>query len=399
MWLLVFGAGTALVRAGLGLLIGGTVRPRDAAETLLRAIAEVAAAGLAFWAVGAALLFGRGPIVAFDMGLFLSQSSESSGTELFHAIVATIGGAVIAGAIAERARFHVSVVVSAVLGGIVFPVVGHLVWFGWLRQLNVVDFGGAMAVHLSGAVFAAVGVAAVGSRTSWYGGMTVDDNGERKAVAPPVLDYASHSLRVKRTAPAVAYGNLPMVAVGVALVIAGWVPYLMASLLAHPTAFNSVDGDALARTGMNAVLAAAAGGFGGMFYGRTRYGRADLVSAYTGVLGGLVAISAGCVAVGSLGAVMIGLVAGALVPAAAGFMDRRARLDDPAGLIAVHGVGAIWGMLAAAMFAGGQSTMAHFRLVAVQSLAVAMTIAVSAVMAGVTLGLLRVIRPLRVVEA
>ena len=375
IWLLVFGVATVLVRAGLTLVVGGAARPREAADALLRAGAETAAAVLAFWAIGAPLLLGRHhPLLAFDPGLVLSQSPDSAATEFFHAVVATIGGAVVAGAVLGRARFHVSVVAAAVLGGVVFPVVGHLVWFGYLRQLNVIDFGGATAVHLTAAVFAAVGVAAVGSRPGHYAGGV--------AVAPrPVED-------------------LPLMAAGVGLVAVGWFPYLLACVLAHGTDLNPMDspavaGRALAWAAMNVALAAAGGVAGGLAYGRARYGRADLASAATGLLGGLVAISAAAFAVDNLGAVMIGAVAGGLVPAAAGFMDRRARLDDPAGLIAVHGVGAVWGLIAAALLAAGQSTIAHFQLLAVQSLAVAVTVVVAAAAAAATFALLRMAGPTR----
>ncbi len=374
IWLLVFGVAAVLVRVGMTLLVGGSVRPAHVGETLLRSFAETAAAGLAFWAVGAPLLLGRGPFLAFDLGLVMTQSADQPGLAFFHTLLATFGGAVIAGAIAERSRFHVSVVACAVWGGIVFPMVGHLVWFGWLRQLNVIDFGGASAIHLTAALFAAIGVAAVGSRPGRYAGGV--------AVVPRPIE------------------GLSMVTAGVALVVVGWTPYLLASLLVHPTDFNPLSTaalavPALAVTAMNALVAALAGGVGGMVYGRLRYGRADLVSAYTGMLGALVAISAACVAVGSLGAVMIGGVAGWLVPAAAGFMDRRARLDDPAGLVAVHGFGGAWGMLAAAMFAAGQSPIDHLRLLAVQALAVVIAMTAAAVAAGVTFGLLRLVRPLR----
>ena len=380
IWLLVFGVGAVLVRAGLALRTAAAVRPADVGDALLRAGAETAAAILAFWAVGAPLLFGRqlNGFLAFDPTLIGSQAAESAGTEFFHAVLATLGGAVVGGAIAGRARFHVSVVTSAVLGGVVFPVVGHVVWSGYLRRINVVDFGGATAIHLTAAVFAAVAVAMVGSRPGRYGaGEAVGE--------PPALD------------------RTPLVGVSAALLVVGWLPYLMGSLVSHPTEINLMPtpadaARALAWTAMNTVLAGTGGTVGGLVYGRLRRGRAELPSTCLGLLGAMVAITAGCVAVGNLGALMIGLIAGGLVPAAAGGMDRRARLDDPVGAVAVHGVGAVWGMLAAAAFAANQSTIAHFQLLAVQSLALAVTLTVSAVAAGVTFGVLRLVGPLRAVD-
>ncbi len=372
IWLLVFGVATVLVRAGLAMRTAAAVGPGDAADALLRAAAETAAGLLAFWAFGAPLLFGRqaNGFLAFDPGLIASQSIDSAGTEFFHAMLATLGGAVVAGAIAGRARFSVGVVASAVLGGVVFPIVGRLVWSGWLRQYNVIDFGGATAVHLTAAVFAAVAVAMIGSRPGQYTDATAGE---------PSADAA----------------GLPLTTMGVVLVAVGWFPYLLASLIAHPTEFNTVSGPELAVTVMNTALAAAGGLAGGLAYGRLRNGRSDLSSTALGLLGGLVAITPSCVAVGNLGAVMIGVIAGGLVPASVAALDRRARLDDPVGAVAVHGVGAIWGMLAAALFAANQPAQAHVRLLAIQSMALAVTLVVAAAAAVVTFSLLRLTGPLR----
>ena len=60
------------------------------------------------------------------------------------------------------------------------------------------------------------------------------------------------------------------------------------------------------------------------------------------MLGGLVAVSAGAIALGNTGAVAVGVIAGLLVPTAAAAIDGRAKLDDPLGVIAIHGVGGLW---------------------------------------------------------
>ena len=376
IWLLLFGAMAILVRAGLATVTAGVVRPADVVDALLAAAADVAAAALAFWAVGACFLFGRnGDLIAFDPNLILSQAIDSAGTEFFHTVVAIIGGAVVTGALVGRAKPYVAPAASAVLAGVVFPIIGHLVWFGRLRHYNVVDFGGAASVHLPAAVFAAVAAAMVGNRPST--GRTPEE---------PTAASVGRSV--------------PLVAVGVVLLAVGWMPYLMGSLLAHPTEFNPSDtpsavGPALAVTAMNTVLAGLAGMVTGMAYGRVRHGRADLFAAYLGLLGGLVAITPGCVAVGNAGAVMIGVVAGVAVPAAAGVLNRVVGLGDPVGLVAAHGVGAVWGVLATAVFAAGQSTIRHVQLVGLQALLLVVALVISAVAAAATFGLLRAVGPLQ----
>jgi Amt family ammonium transporter len=378
LWLLTFGVAAVLVRLGLALLTCGAVRRASATATLTRAATESAVATLAFWAIGAPLLLGHaGGIASFDTGLILSQSTDvpnTAASEVYHWAVVLIASAVVSAAVAERARARVGLAASAVLGGVVVPIAGHWVWFGWLRQRDMVDFGGATVVHLTAAVFAAVGAAAVGSRAGRYG--------------PGAAPMTAHS------------GQL--VGAGVAVAVLGWFPYLMGAMLAHPTSLNAVEVITLAITAMNVPLAAAGGLLGGLMYAKLRRSRPGQRSrafcGYTGLLGGLVAVSAGCVAVGNLGAVLIGVAAGVLVPAAANLLDRRARLDDPVGLVSVHGVGAIWGTLAAALFASNQasSRLAQVRLLGVQVMGLAAVLALATVTAGVTFALLRLVGPLRV---
>ncbi len=72
-----------------------------------------------------------------------------------------------------------------------------------------------------------------------------------------------------------------------------------------------------------------------------------------GMLAGLVAITAPCAFVNSISACVIGLIAGVLVVEGALFVERRLRIDDPVGAIAVHGMNGGWGCLALGLFADG----------------------------------------------
>jgi Amt family ammonium transporter len=72
-----------------------------------------------------------------------------------------------------------------------------------------------------------------------------------------------------------------------------------------------------------------------------------------GFLGGLVAITCPCYWVSPAGALLIGLVAGVVVPLGVDFMEYR-RWDDPIGAVPVHGMCGIWGTLSLGLFATGQ---------------------------------------------
>ena len=69
-----------------------------------------------------------------------------------------------------------------------------------------------------------------------------------------------------------------------------------------------------------------------------------------GAIAGLVAITAPCAFVDPWAAIVIGVIAGLLVPPLVVLVDRL-RIDDPIGCIPVHGVSGIWGTLAVGLFA------------------------------------------------
>jgi Amt family ammonium transporter len=71
------------------------------------------------------------------------------------------------------------------------------------------------------------------------------------------------------------------------------------------------------------------------------------------MLAGLVAITAPCAFVTSFGAVVIGLISGALLVASVYFVEHKLKIDDPVGAISVHGVNGAFGVLAVGLFADG----------------------------------------------
>ena len=72
-----------------------------------------------------------------------------------------------------------------------------------------------------------------------------------------------------------------------------------------------------------------------------------------GMLAGLVAITAPCAFVNSVGAVIIGVIGGGLYILAVNFFEKTAKVDDPVGAISVHGVNGAWGVISVGLFADG----------------------------------------------
>jgi Amt family ammonium transporter len=90
-----------------------------------------------------------------------------------------------------------------------------------------------------------------------------------------------------------------------------------------------------------------------MAYITKRTGKPDPGMMVNGMLAGLVAITAPCVFVAPWAAAVIGTIAAVLAIESVFFIERKLKLDDPVGAIAVHGVNGIFGVLAVGIFSNG----------------------------------------------
>jgi len=104
---------------------------------------------------------------------------------------------------------------------------------------------------------------------------------------------------------------------------------------------------------VNVVLAASGSLLVAMLYTWFTTGRTDVLMAARGLAAGLIAISAACPFVPPWAALIIGAVAGLLLPLGIYFVEYLLQLDDPAAAIATHGVSGLWGLLALAIFGDG----------------------------------------------
>lgn len=316
MWLIVLGAGALLVRVGMALHECGASRSKNAAGAILRALLDVSVATIAFWAVGWRIVCWGAELPgviepAFDSRLFV------------YLAMTLIGTGIVSGALAERTRFFTLVVPSLLMGGVLIPVGLWCVRYGPGGAWGYIDVGGASVVHLAGAVCALAGTWVVGARTGKF-----NRDGSSNAIP-------GHSI--------------PLAGLGALLMGVGWVPYMLgATLLA-------VGNRNLAA--WNTVLAAAGGAVASMVFSQVRYRKPEALLTLTGLLGALVAVSGPAGTIPTWGALVLGAVAGVVVPWLILQLDLRFRIDDPTGVIGVHGGGGLLGTLAAGAALVGQRPM------------------------------------------
>ena len=324
--LLMFAVLVAFMQPGFALLEAGLHNSKNVVNIFMKNIADFSVAGLAYWAVGFAIMYGApfflggyGSSVAdVEGGLFYTGSADFFFQMVFAATAATI----VSGAIGGRMKFTAYLIFSVVMTGFIYPYLGSWKWGGgWLDQMGFVDFAGSSIVHAVGG-FAALGaVLAIGPRLGRYAGGRVN---------------------------AMPGHNMTLAGLGVFLLWIGWFGFNPGSQLV----FNDVENiTAVANIFVNTNLAASAGAIAAMFTSWALFKKPDFSMTINGILAGLVGITAGPDVIAGISAVLVGAIAGVIVVFSVLMFDRL-KVDDPVGAISVHGVCGIWGTVAVGIFGG-----------------------------------------------
>jgi Amt family ammonium transporter len=137
--------------------------------------------------------------------------------------------------------------------------------------------------------------------------------------------------------------SLTLGALGVFILWFAWFGFNCGSTLGMTTDIGHIA--------MTTNLAAAAGGLTTMFLTWIRFGKPDISMTLNGVLGGLVAIPAGCLVVTIWGAIAIGIIAGVVITFGIPFIDQTLKIDDPVGAVGVHCMNGVVGTLLVGLFA------------------------------------------------
>jgi ammonium transporter, Amt family len=332
-WLLAASALVLLMVPGLALFYGGLVRSKSVLNMMMMTFVSLAVVILVWVVVGYSLAFGDdvgGGLVGNpgqDIGLQHLLSGDADWLPVpgilfaaFQGLFAVITGALISGAIADRARFGAWVVFVAVWTLVVYAPVAHWVFDadhpghtgGWLlNRIGLVDFAGGTVVEIcSGA--SGLALALVLGRRVGFG---------REAMRPH---------------------NLTLVMLGAGLLWMGWFGFNSGSALAA----DRTAADVFVTT----LVAGAAGTLGWLALERFRDGHATTLGAASGMVAGLVAITPSCSAVTPLGALVLGAVAGAVCALAIG-LKYRWGYDDSLDVVGVHMVGGLVGTVGIGLLA------------------------------------------------
>lgn len=344
-WVATSTALVMLMTPALGFFYAGLVRRKNLVSTLIQCLAIFAVVSVVWALWGYSLVFGpsiSGIIGDFSLfglnSITIHTVNPALAAEIpellffaFQLKFAAITPALIIGACAERIRFRSLLIFIVLWSTVIYAPIAHWVWnpSGWLRGLGAIDFAGGIVVHVAAGLSALAAALVMGRRKG-----CVFWKDELKA-----LEKSSSSETKTELKPS----NIPYVILGAGLLWFGWFGFNAGSSLAA----NDLAVSALVTTN----LAAAGAAVSWMILDWVTKGKPSAVGISIGAVVGLVAITpaAGYVTVTS--AIIIGLLAGVISNLISGWRLARTRIDDSLDVFACHGIGGIWGSVAAGLFA------------------------------------------------
>ena len=378
IWVLLGAALVFFMQAGFAMCEAGFTRAKNTGNILMKNLMDFCIGTPTYWILGFGLMFGGAgaiiggfdPFVRSDYADVLPSGVPLFAFLIFQTVFCATAATIVSGSMAERTKFISYCIYSFCISAFIYPISGHWIWGGgWLSQLGFHDFAGSTAVHMVGGVCAAIGATFLGPRIGKY-----DKDGNPRAII-------GH--------------NLSLGALGVFILWFCWFGFNGCSTVA-------MDSDeALISAGLifvNTNLAAAVASCVTMLYTWLRYKKPDVGMTLNAALAGLVAITAGCDAVSPVGAAIIGIAAGLVLPISVNFFDSVLKIDDPVGAISVHGVCGAMGTILTGLLAvdGGTFYGGGFHFFAIQCLGVLATAAWAAVMISIVFLILKSTIGLRV---
>jgi Amt family ammonium transporter len=318
---------------GLGLFYGGMVRKKNVLATLAQSFGATALITVLWMIIGYSLAFTNNPSAAanpyiggfsylFLKPMGLNSVSALAGTipesvyMFFQMTFAIITPALIAGALADRMKFSAFLWFMGLWLIFVYCPIAHWVWGGgWLGTMGALDYAGGTVVHLNAGTAALVTCLVLGKRV----GLGSDN-------------MSPH--------------NLVLSVIGASLLWVGWFGFNAGS--AVTAGYNA--GMAAAAT----QIATAAAALTWMAAEWIIAKKPSVLGMISGAVAGLVAITPASGFVDPMGALIIGLAAGAVCYVSAVWVKKAIGYDDSLDAWGVHGVGGALGALLTGAFASSK---------------------------------------------
>ena len=306
------------MHAGFAFLELGTVRKKNQVNALVKIMVDFSVSTIAYFFIGYSIAYG----VNFFSGADVLAANNGFGLVKFFFLLTFAAAipAIVSGGIAERAKFNPQLAATFLIVGFIYPFFEGIAWnnhYGFQDWLMATygakfhDFAGSVVVHAMGGWIALAAVILLGARSGRYA------KDGRVHAHPP--------------------SNIPFLALGAWILTVGWFGFNVMSA----QAIQGISG----LVAVNSLMALVGGTLAALVMGKN-----DPGFVHNGPLAGLVAVCAGSDVMHPLGALVTGVVAGALFVWAFTQTQNRLKIDDVLGVWPLHGLCGAWGGIAAGIF-------------------------------------------------
>ncbi len=329
MWMIIAAMMVFMMQAGFLLIEAGSVRSKNSVNVAQKNISDMLICVLLYSLIGFGVMYGLtvgGYIGTGGVKAVLEENGGWPTLLIFNLAFCSVIATIVSGAVAERMRIGAYLVSTALIATVVYPVFGHWTWgntiiesnVAFLANLGFIDHAGGIAIHALGGAYALAAILVLGPRMGRF-----DAAGNVR----PITGHSS-----------------VLALAGALILFLTWIPFNTGVLNPGSQAFS----DAALAT----VIAGAAGGLAGKAIGFFLHDKVmDPTASFNGLLGGLVAITAGVTFVGPFGAAALGAAGGFMAILSNHVLLHKFKIDDPVGVVGVHGIAGLIGGIAFPFFA------------------------------------------------
>jgi Amt family ammonium transporter len=242
-------------------------------------------------------------------------------------------GSIMSGALIERVRLSAYLILTVLLGSAVWIMDAAWGWSagGWLTtRFGFHDSIASLVVHGVAGAFTLGVLLNLGPRIGKY-----DIQGRART-------FKAH--------------NTHLTLMGLMLIFTGFYGFYAACLVIQSTIFPGWLNIYLSPTTLGAIAFVITFGFAGGFTGGWIASKGDPFWTMSGGLAGVIAVSAGADVYHPSLAYLLATSGGMLAVYAGVWIERKLRVDDAVGAVAVHGVCGFYGVFLVGIFAGGYPT-------------------------------------------
>lgn len=246
------------------------------------------------------------------------------------ALFAATTGSILSGAVLERIRTSAFLILTTVLGSVVWIIAAAWAWHGkgWmLTEWGWHDFGAAGVVHLIAGTFTLGVLINLGPRIGRF---------------------------VKGKAVTIPPHNLPLTMLGLMLIFVGFFGFLLGCVVYTNTGFYTIFGSP---TTLSAIAFSTLMGLAGGIIGAYVSSKGEPFWTISGGLAGVISVAPGMDLYHPAITFIIAIVGGGLIPYFGKLLEKF-EIDDVVGAVAVHGGCAAYGLVVSGFVLWGYPNVA-----------------------------------------